>query len=105
SLGQHRKPWTASAAQNLQGGRETQSGGNMLRRLPALPLVALFTALSFAPAAQGGSLDLQFGIIDPNAVQGDVFGGAGAISLSGGKALIGAKGDATTGATSGRAYV
>jgi hypothetical protein len=61
--------------------------------------------MSIAPAVQGGPLDLQFGIIDPNAVQGDVFGGAGAISLSSGKALIGAKGDATTGATSGRAYV
>jgi outer membrane protein assembly factor BamB len=60
-------------------------------------------AFGSATVAHAGSLDLQLGIINPSPDNNDLFGAA--ISLSAGKALIGAPSDATTGTGSGRAYV
>ncbi|HZF31102.1 MAG TPA: PEP-CTERM sorting domain-containing protein [Gammaproteobacteria bacterium] len=63
----------------------------------------LAVAVSFATTAHALPLDLGLGIINPSPDNNDIFGTG--LSLSDGRALIGAPGDATTGATSGRAYV
>jgi hypothetical protein len=63
----------------------------------------LAVAVSFATTAQALPLDLGLGIVNPSPDNGDIFGTG--LSLSDGRALIGAPGDATTGSTSGRAYV
>jgi WD40 repeat protein len=52
---------------------------------------------------QAEPLELSLGIVNPSPADNDLFGAA--ISLSGGKVLIGAPSDATTGTGSGRAYV
>ncbi len=60
-------------------------------------------AITPTATAQASSLDFGVGIVNPSADDNDLFGAA--ISLSAGKALIGAPSDATTGTRSGRAYV
>jgi WD40 repeat protein len=67
--------------------------------------LAFATAVSTAgfTTAHGGPLQQQVGIVNPSPDNNDLFGAA--ISLSNGKALIGAPTDATTGTGSGRAYI
>lgn len=73
-----------------------------MRRL--LPFASLIAAASLLPiAAQAEPLELELGIVNPSPADNDLFGAA--ISLSGGKALIGAPLDASTGTGSGRAYM
>jgi hypothetical protein len=64
---------------------------------------ALIAAIALETTAQAGPLDFGRGIVNPSPDNGDIFGTG--LSLSGSVALIGAPGDATTGNTSGRAYV
>lgn len=68
-------------------------------RCSCLALVA--AAIGFAGAARADPLEVTLGIVNPN-VSGNFGTG---LSLSGGKVLIGAPTDATTGTNSGRAYV
>lgn len=63
----------------------------------------LAAALSLATTAHAVPLDLGLGIVNPSPDNNDIFGTA--LAISGGKALIGAPGDSTTGSLSGRAYV
>lgn len=66
--------------------------------------VALIGAvIGLSTAAQATPLVLGSGIVNPSPDNNDLFGAA--LSLSGGKALIGAPLDATTGTGSGRAYL
>lgn len=60
-------------------------------------------AVLLATTAHALPLDLGLGIVNPSPDNGDIFGTG--LSLSDGRALIGAPGDSTTGSTSGRAYV
>lgn len=62
-----------------------------------------FGAIALATSAQAAPLTLQQSIPNPSPDAGDGFGQT--ISLSGGKALIGALTDDTTASNSGRAYV
>jgi hypothetical protein len=66
-------------------------------------LLLIAAAIEATTMAQAAPISLELGIVNPSPNDGDGFGGA--ISLSGGKALIGARTDATTGTGSGRAYV
>ena len=61
------------------------------------------TLIGVSTAAQAAPLTLGPGIINPSPDNNDLFGAA--LSLSGGRALIGATTDATTGSGSGRAYL
>jgi FG-GAP repeat len=76
-----------------------QRGRAMLRFVFAAAVIPW----GFATAAQGEPLNLQLGIVNPSPDNNDLFGAA--ISLSGGKALVGAQSDTTTGTGSGRAYL
>ena len=68
------------------------------------PFVALIaTLIGLSPAAEATPLILGPGIVNPSPHANDLFGAA--LSLSGGRALIGATLDATTGTGSGRAYL
>lgn len=71
----------------------------MHSRRSSFALIAASAALS--AAAYAGPIGLNVGIANPNA--SGAFGTG--VSLSGGRALIGAPTDATTGSNSGRAYV
>lgn len=73
----------------------------MRLRFSFVALIA--AAVGVASVAEAGPLDLELGIVNPSPATNDLFGAA--ISLSGGKALIGAQLDGTTGTGSGRAYV
>lgn len=68
-------------------------------RCSSFALIA--AALGLTATAHAAPLELGLGIVNPNA---DGSFGTG-LSLSGGKVLIGAPTDATTGSNSGRAYV
>jgi hypothetical protein len=70
-------------------------------RLSIFALIA--AAMAPTTTAQATPLNLGVGIVNPSPDNNDLFGAA--ISLSGGKALIGAPLDGTTGTGSGRAYV
>ena len=65
------------------------------------PLIA--AAIGLAAGAEAAPITLGVGIVNPSPDTNDLFGGA--LSLSGGKALIGAPSDSTTGTRSGRAYI
>ena len=73
----------------------------MRLRFPFFALIA--AAIGPTTAAQATPVSLGLGIVNPSPDNNDLFGAA--LSLSGGKALIGAPLDATTGTGSGRAYV
>jgi WD40 repeat protein len=63
----------------------------------------IVAVMATTTAGQAEPLNLEVGIVNPSPNNNDLFGAA--ISLSQGKALIGAPLDATTGTGSGRAYV
>jgi hypothetical protein len=71
----------------------------MQRRYSSFALIA--AAIGLTTAADAAPIDLGLGIVNPN--DSGQFGTG--LSLSGGKALIGAPTDASTGSNSGRAYV
>ena len=71
--------------------------GRLLFYAPTLTVLALATAV------QGAPLTLQQTILNPSPDNNDLFGVA--ISLSGGKALVGAQLDDTSGTDTGRAYL
>jgi hypothetical protein len=75
---------------------------NILALRP-LTTIAFGLALGAVSAANGAQLTLQQSIPNPSVDNTDLFGAA--ISLSGGKALIGAQLDDTGGTDTGRAYL
>ena len=72
-------------------------------RTGILCLAPMVAAFSLATTAHAVPLDAGLGILNPSPDDGDGFGTG--VSLSGGKALIGANTDDTTGSNSGRAYL
>jgi hypothetical protein len=75
----------------------------MRARARGLALAIAGVSIGCAFAAHAGPLTLQGSFLNPSPNHNDLFGAA--LSLSGGKALIGAPLDGTTGTGSGRAYV
>jgi outer membrane protein assembly factor BamB len=75
----------------------------MRGRVMRLALAIAGVGIGCAFAAHAGPLTLQGSFLNPSPNDNDLFGAA--LSLSGGKALIGAPLDGTTGTGSGRAYV
>src|ERR1044071_5251710 len=76
-------------------------GAPMRVRISSLAPALAFASL--ATMAHALPLDVEVSIVNPSPDNNDIFGTG--LSISDGKALIGAPGDATTGTNSGRAYV